>query len=333
MKIIFLTRYFWPHVGGVEKQVLELSRRLVKKGNEVTVITTRPDKNLKKTKVYAGVKIIRLTPLPVKYLGLVSIWWQLFGLRQLFKNADVIHAHSVLIWYWPLKLIFSKKPVFVTWHGWEGIYPIPVKNIIIRKIDSLLATKKIAIHDYILKHYHVRADAVMYTSVNLPAKPAGKKNYRRLVYVGRLDRDTGLEKILTTLSYLKDFRVDFCGDGELKTECAKFGAVHGFVDPRPYLDRAFICLSPGITTILEAFAHQCLVATTYNNPVKKDYLLMTPFSSWIVVKNSPKLLAQAIKKYATNPALADNQIAAAFTWVKTQNWSNALKLYQRVWRQ
>jgi glycosyltransferase involved in cell wall biosynthesis len=333
MKIIFLCRYFWPHLGGVEGQVGELSKRLVKKGNQVTVITTKHEKSLKNTEIKAGVKIIRLTPLAVKYFGLFSIWLQLFRLRQIFKQADIIHAHSVLIWYWPLKILLPEKPIFVTWHGWEGRYPIPFKNILIRKIDSLVATKRIAIHDYVLKHYGVKADAIMHTAVDIPQNINTKKNPHQLVYVGRLDKDTGLEKILKALSYLKGFKIDFCGDGPLKDECAKFGPVHGFTDPKPYLRSAFISLSPGVTTILEAFAHRCLVVTTYNNPVKKDYLLITPFKNWLVVKNSPQHLAEAIKKYSQNPELAGDKIDKAFTWAKTQNWNHAVKLYERVWRQ
>lgn len=333
MKAVFLCRYFWPHRGGVEGQVGELSRRLVKKGYQVTVITTKHAKNLKSQETYEGVKIIRLSPLPLKYFGLFSIWIQLLRQIKLFKQADIIHAHSVLIWYWPLKLFLPKKPVYVTWHGWEGIYPIPLKNILIRKIDSLIAAKKIAIHDYIEKYYGVKPDQIMYPAVNIERTKETKKNYRQLVYVGRLDRDTGLEKILKALSYLKGFRIDFCGDGELKDECAKYGRVHGFSDPEPYLQNAFICLSPGVTTILEAFAHQCLVATTANNPVKRDYLLMTPFKDWIIVQNSPKHLAKKIIKYAKRPELAEEKITKAFAWVKTQNWDRAVKLYERVWRQ
>jgi glycosyltransferase involved in cell wall biosynthesis len=333
MKIVFLCRYFWPHVGGVEGQVGELSKRLIKKGYQVTVITTKHDQALKKTETLEGIKIIRLTPLALKYFGLVSIWWQLVSQIQIFKQADIIHAHSVLIWYWPFKLLLPKKPTFVTWHGWEGVYPIPKKNILIRKIDSLIATKKIAIHDYLLKHYGVKADAVMYTAVDMPKSVNLKKNPRQLVYVGRLDQDTGLEKILQTLSYLRGYQVDFCGDGSLKDECRKYGQVHGWVDPKPYYETAAICLSPGVTSILEAMSYKCLVATTYNNPVKKDYLLLTPFKNWIVVKNSPQDLAKEIKRFANNPEAAESKIFAAYDWVKTQSWDSAVKLYERVWQQ
>ena len=333
MTIVFLTRYFWPHVGGVEKQVLELGRRLVKRGHQVTVVTTRHERGLPKNASRDGLKIIRFTPLPVKYFGLLSIWWWMIGHWRLFKNADVVHAHSILIWYWPLKILLPKKPVYVTFHGWEGIYPIPKQNILIRKIDALIAAKNITIHDYVTKYYGIKADKIMYTAVDRPKQKVLQKNQRRLVYAGRLDKDTGLEKILKALSYLKDFQVDFCGDGPLADECRKFGRVHGWVDPAPFYLKAFICLSPGVTSILEAFTYKCLVATTYNNPMKKDYLLMTPFKNWIVVKNLPQKLAMAIKKHSRQPQMAQAKINQAFAWAKTQNWAAAVKLYEAVWQQ
>ncbi|MDZ4229368.1 MAG: glycosyltransferase family 4 protein [Patescibacteria group bacterium] len=333
MKIVFLSRFFYPHIGGVEKQVLELSRRLITKGHQVRVVTTQHERGLKKTATKDGLKIIRLTPPPLKYLGLLYIWGWLVGHINLFKSADIIHAHSVLIWYWPLKLLLPKKPIYVTFHGWEGIYPIPKKNILIRKIDAWVARKNITIHDYVTKHYGIKADEIMYTAVDLPKATNFKKDYRRLIYVGRLDEDTGLRQILQALSFLPGFRVDWCGDGPLAGECKKFGPVHGFTDPRPFYQTAFICLSPGVTSILEAFTYKCLVATTYNNPVKKDYLLMTPFKNWIVVKSSPQKLAEAIKHYSADPASAQSRIRSAYAWVKTQNWDRAVKLYEAVWRQ
>lgn len=333
MKILFLCRFFHPHIGGVEKQVFELSLRLIKKNHQVTVITLKHDPDLTDQEIIRQIKIIRIPYLKIKYLGLFSIWLWLFRNIRLIKNSDLVHAHSVLIWYWPFRLLLPRKPIYTTFHGWEGIYPIPKKNILIRKIDALVAWKNITIHDYVMKHYGIKADKIMYTAVDLPEQTNFKKDFYRLVYVGRLDEDTGLKKILKALSYLKNFQVDFCGDGPLADQCRQYGNVHGWVDPTPFYQKAFICLSPGVTSILEAFSHQCLVITTYNNPVKKDYLLMTPFAQSIIVKQSPLALSQAIKHYSKHPRAAEPKIARAYQWVKTQNWQEAVKLYQQVWQQ
>jgi glycosyltransferase involved in cell wall biosynthesis len=334
--ILFFSRLNYPHIGGVEKQVKELSNRLVKKSFKVTIVTEKYDINLKDEEFIDGVKIVRFTPKKIKYFGLVYIWLWLFKHRDLIKSADIVHAHSVYIWYWPFRFLYPRKKSYVTFHGWEGIYPIPKKNIFIRKIDALLARKNITISDYVEKHYGIRANKLMYTSVDLPKsglKRTEDKNVKNIIYVGRLDEDTGLRKIIEAISYLKrhHYYIEFCGDGPLRKDCEKLGKVYGFIDPNPFYQKAFICLSPGHTSILEAFTHKCLVVTTYNNPVKRDYLLMTPFKNWIVVKNSPKLLARSIQYYTKNPKKAEFMIDSAYKWVKTQNWDNATKDYLDLW--
>ena len=331
MTILFFSKFFYPHIGGVEKQVFELSLRLIKKKHQVTVITLKHSSGLKNQEIIGQIKIIRIPYLKIKYFGLLFIWLWLLKNIRLIKSSDIVHSHSVLIWYWPLRLLLPKKPIFTTFHGWEGIYPIPQKNILIRKIDALVAWKNITICDYVVKHYGIKADQLMYTSVDRPKQTRFKKDYRRLVYVGRLDQDTGLEKILQALSYLQGFKIDFCGDGPLAAECKKYGTVHGFVNPNPFLAKSFIWLSSGHTSILEAFTYKCLVITTYNTPVKKDYLLMTPFASSIIVKDAPSDMAQAIKYYSKHSLTAHKKIESAYQWVKTQNWADTTEAYLKLW--
>jgi glycosyltransferase involved in cell wall biosynthesis len=331
MKILFVSKYYLPRVGGVEKQVAQLSERIVKKGNSATVLTTLYDKSLRRKQKINGVYILRVNFPRIKYFGLIYIWvWFVFH-TNLINKFDVVHFHGDFIWYWPLRFLLPAKPVYVTFHGWEGIYPVPLKNKLIRKIDALLAWKNIAISGYLEKWYGFKADDVSYTAVELPKTTIFKKDKKRLLYVGRLDKDTGLPLILKTLKLLMGFKVDFCGDGELRAECAKFGEVHGFTDPSPFYEKAYICLSPGVTSILEAFTYKCLVATTYNNPLKKDYLLTNPFSKWIIVDKSPEKLAKLVKYYSAYPEAANKSVEKCYEWVKTQNWDNevsrCLKLY------
>lgn len=331
MKILFLVRLYKPHVGGVEKQVESLCRKLRKRNYQIIILTEKYDDSLSDMEYIDGVKVVRIGYPIKRYFGLISIWLWIFKHRDLIKNADIVHAHSILVWYWPFRLLFPRKPVYVTFHGWEGIYPIPLKNILIRKVDAWIAWKNITISDYVEKYYHIKADELSYTAVNIPKRSTFKKDKKKLLYVGRLDKDTGLKKILKALSYVKGYNVDFCGDGPLHKECESYGKVHGFVNPNPFYERATICLSPGHTSILEAFTYKCLIVTTYNNPVKKDYLIMTPFSKWIIVKNKPKDFATAIDYYLKNPKKARIRIEQAYNWVLTQNWDTETEKYLDLW--
>src|SRR3989304_3530492 len=221
--ILFFCRYYYPHIGGVEKQVRNLSIHLIERGYKITVFTEKYVNNLKDEEFIDGVKVIRFRQIGIKYLGLLWIWWWIFRHRGIISESDIIHAHSVYIWYWPFRFIFFGKPSYVTFHGWEGVYPIPLKNIVVRMVDAFLANKNITISDYVEKYYHIKADKLMYTSVDLPENNRNresKKKRKNLLYVGRLDEDTGLNAILKALAYLKhyNFNIDFCGDGSLRTE-------------------------------------------------------------------------------------------------------------------
>lgn len=46
MKIVFLSRLYWPHVGGVERHIWHLSQELLKMKHEVVVITEQHDESL-----------------------------------------------------------------------------------------------------------------------------------------------------------------------------------------------------------------------------------------------------------------------------------------------
>ena len=60
MNILFFSRLFYPHTGGVEKHVLETSRLLIKRGHKVTVVTEKHDKSLKNKENIQGIEVYRI---------------------------------------------------------------------------------------------------------------------------------------------------------------------------------------------------------------------------------------------------------------------------------
>jgi spore maturation protein CgeB len=71
--------------------------------------------------------------------------------------------------------------------------------------------------------------------------------------------------------------------------------------------------------------------TSYNNDLKKDYLLMTPFKDWIVVEKDPEKLAEKIKYYLDHPEKAKPMIEAAYKWVQGQTWEKMADTYEELW--
>lgn len=157
MNVLFMARLYWPHVGGVEKHVYEISQRLKVKGQNIIIVTEKYDSKLPSYEIHDGVEIHRI---PANNKWQVWKWMWLHG--ELLNWADVIHAHDVYFWIIPYKLLHPFKKTFVTFHGWEGIYPIPWKNIVVRRISEILANGNICVGDYVAKWYGTKPDFITY---------------------------------------------------------------------------------------------------------------------------------------------------------------------------
>src|SRR3990170_8708412 len=105
MNILFLTRLYWPHVGGVEKHLEEVTKRLKDKKTQITIVTTKFDGRLKTNDKRYGVDIVRFKQPRVKYLGLVYIWLWFLKNIDLISKSDLVHCHDVFIWYLPFRFL------------------------------------------------------------------------------------------------------------------------------------------------------------------------------------------------------------------------------------
>ena len=91
LRVLLLTETFYPEIGGGERQAQMLSRALVRRGHQVTIVTRRSRASLPREQVDDGVRIIRIAPAgPGR--------WKKWGLAvtamppivALCGNADVI---------------------------------------------------------------------------------------------------------------------------------------------------------------------------------------------------------------------------------------------------
>jgi glycosyltransferase involved in cell wall biosynthesis len=80
LRVVFVTRRFWPLFGGAENTVAELAVGLKRRGVESTVLTARWDPDWSPTIYYSGVPVVRLprtggqTWRTVRYLVAVARW-------------------------------------------------------------------------------------------------------------------------------------------------------------------------------------------------------------------------------------------------------------------
>lgn len=98
MKILFIIRYFYPFIGGTEKQAQALASQVVKKGIPVTIITSRFEMGWPRSECMEGVQIVRLFSPRIKVLGALIFLACLVG--YLVKHRKQFsHIHTFQISY------------------------------------------------------------------------------------------------------------------------------------------------------------------------------------------------------------------------------------------
>lgn len=347
MTILFLSRLFYPHIGGVEKHVMEISRLLVKKGHQVSVVTEElPIEDipvylqLKKLPEHEIVNSIEIYRIPVgknEWFKKFQIWIWLFKNINLIKMADIVHAHDVFFWYLPFRFLFPFKKVFTTFHGYES-YPLKPKDILVHKLSEKLSNGNICIGDFIQKWYGTKPTLVSYGGVNEMKNEKLKiKNEKSAVSVGRLDEQTGfltyLEAVKKIREKFPDFKFTVFGDGKLRSKMSKDIDFKGFVEnPEKELPKFNFIFTSRYLSILEAMAARRLVVAVYDNPLKEDYLKMSPFVKYIIIANSADEIAKNVFYFSNNPQKEKKLIDEAFEWTKEQSWGNLSNIYIRLWR-
>lgn len=239
MKVLFISKHKHPHIGGVEKHIEKVGSRLEKMGYDITSISEEDIKQ----------------PL-IKIIGLLYIWYWLFKNVNLIKKSDIIHIHDIFIWYLPFRFIFPRKKVYITFHGWEGKYPIPYWNILNKKVANKLTNGSIAVGKYIERYYVIKSNYIIYGGVTSKIKNNIKKIKNTIVWLGRQDSDTGINEFKKWLEEHPHLKAKYITN-----------------DPNPekYLKTAEYCVPSGYLSYLEAKNYGCKIITFANNPLKIDY--------------------------------------------------------------
>jgi len=166
MKILMYTSYYNPHISGLTLYFERLANEYTKLGHDVTMLTSKHDKDLSKYEVINSVKVIRSFVLFKINKGLIMPWL-VFDAFKLIKNADIIHLNlpSIeAIWVVLVAKLFNKKiistyvcditlPKMCCRHGLEVMIDF-VHHIILKSSNKILSfTKDFASYSRVLKNY------------------------------------------------------------------------------------------------------------------------------------------------------------------------------------
>lgn len=354
MNILFMARLYNPHIGGVEKHVEKISLELIKKGHKVTVLTEKFDKKLSNYETIDKINIARIDAGGDNWFKKFRIWVNVLNNIKLIRDANIIHVHDVFFWYLPFRFIFPRKKIYITFHGYEGNSIPGVKAKLMHKIAEKLSNGNICVGDFLKKWYGTKPDYVIYGGVDIPSKLKIKNTYFvedfvkrekfKILFIGRLEEETGFMEYLRALKLLKkrsrQFEITILGDGFLMRKAKEFCIKHeinavfkGSVkNVDSYVVKSDLIFTSRYLGILEALSFKKFVFANFNNAIKKDYLEMTPFAKYISISKDHKDLLNQIEYYLKNNQNRNEMVDRGFNWAKNQTWDNLVLKYMKLWR-
>jgi len=345
-----LASSFSPYIGGVERHLLGLSRELTNRGHAVTVLAPRTEPPLPREEWNTGIRILRFPQSKVPHTQKPGVWFWMLSRLSLLSGSDVIHVHdqgAFLAWFLPFRFLFSWKPVFITFHGHEGRFPLSRRHRYARKVPEALTRGNICVGHFLEKWYGTRSDAITYGAVEKPRNHPPPENDRHIVYVGRLEEDAGILTYMQALRLLSETRqgawkLSICGDGSLRSRVEAFAREHsldveflGVVrDLVPWIQHSRFVFTSGYLAILEAMICRRLVFSVYENPLKRDYLEMFPGAEErMMISGSPADLAGKLEGVLAHPDQEESRVEEAFRFAEQQTWGHladtCLELYER----
>jgi glycosyltransferase involved in cell wall biosynthesis len=312
----------------VETHVAALVAELEERGHRVEVITVFKD--TPKTKL--------------------SVWKAMWQQRTFFFKADVVQVHDVWWSILPvLPFIFHK--LYCTFHGWEGVYPVPLRFKLHRYCAALTVRKCIHIGAWISHFYWGKSDLVLYGGVDKKVaqsrtfpqsqrlqKSDGEKRLK-LVFVGRLVAENLIKEYTQCVQLLLDrgyaVTVSWVGDGDQRKVAAQYGAVTGMVSQEQVvaaiLDADYV-MANSYLSMLMAQALGKPVLALYNHPLKQAYLETYPLQATLLCAASSTLLVGLLLSWNQTP---DSDHARAVVQKKVfeqYTWAQVTDAYLRIWQ-
>lgn len=226
--ILQVSEMYSPVIGGLEEHVRNISERLAR-DYDVTVFTTDPSGRLPREENINGVLVRRFNSFSPQNSYYISLE-MLLELRK--SEFDIVHAHN----YHAFPAFFSryaiKKRFIVTphYHGHGSsvlrnhlikLYK-PFGKKIFQEADKVIAVSKyeksLLIKDFEMPNGGI---AVIPNGINMMEfmnLEKIEKEYKAVLYVGRLEEYKGVQYILQALPMLdEDVRLEIVGNGPYKT--------------------------------------------------------------------------------------------------------------------
>ena len=241
MHIALASARFYPHKGGIETHMLEVGRRLVAKGHEVSVFTTTTEPNIPRISSFEGMSVIRFPAWP---RGIDVHFPKGLG-PGYFSGIDLVHVQGYQAGMAPtacLCAISKRIPFVLTFHGgghpqaWRTrLRPLHLRLMapIFSRAQSLIATAEFepAAYSKLLGVSREKFDYVP-NGADLPSrvnptglcqqKPEELGATKTILSIGRLERYKGHQHAIEGIALLNKrapgYKLHILGDGPFRDE-------------------------------------------------------------------------------------------------------------------
>lgn len=255
MKILMLTWEYPPRVvGGISKVVYDLSHKMVKEGNEVTVVTYKDGDNVKYYENDKGVKVYRVDNYMIRANNFID-WIMQLNFNMITKvneiinkkgKFDVIHAHDWLVAYSAKSIKESYNiPLISTIHATEsgrnsGIHDETQRYINDSEWMLTYESSEVIVNSNYMKNEVQRLFGLPYDKINVIPNGVNLQlfsnvnvdyDFRRqyamdnekiILYVGRLVYEKGIQNLIAAMPKIldryHDSKLIICGRGGMIDE-------------------------------------------------------------------------------------------------------------------
>lgn len=255
MKILMLTWEYPPRVvGGISKVVYDLSHKMVKEGNEVTVVTYRDGDNVKYYENDKGVEVYRVDNYMIRPNNFID-WIMQLNFNMITKTNeiinkngkfDVIHAHDWLVAYSAKSIKESYNiPLISTIHATESGRNSGIHDEIQRYINDsewmlTYESSEVIVNSNYMKNEVQRLFGLPYDKINVIPNGVNLQlfsnvnidyDFRRqyamdnekiILYVGRLVYEKGIQNLIAAMPKIldryHDSKLIICGRGGMIDE-------------------------------------------------------------------------------------------------------------------
>ena len=236
IKILQITKFFYPHFGGMEKVVRDINIGL-KEDVKMKVLTCQ-EKGKGNKEIIDGIEVFRAGSIGSYFSVPISFTFP-FLLKKLSKDRDILHFHSPF----PLAeisylLVRPKGKIVIWWHSDilkpKNLYKLykPFLRRFLNKADKIIVATLYHINNSdILKDFRDKCEVIPYgidieqfnftDEIKEKAeKIRGEYGPKIILFVGRLIYYKGLEYLIQAMKYV-DAKVLIIGEGKLQGSLQK----------------------------------------------------------------------------------------------------------------